>query len=212
VPVTSSYPVNLVLTNLSCLVVGGGTVAARKVEGLLAAGARVTVVAPEAVPALTGDPRVRWHQRPYRRGEVASYRLAVAATGDPAVNGQVHRDADAAGIFVNSADDPERCTFTLPAVVRRGQLQVTVSTAGHSPAVARWLRRRIERELGDGIEGLLAIAGEVRAEARAAFGTSELPAWDEALDDEELLGLVTIDPAAARDRLRRRLGLLEVQP
>lgn len=211
-PVASSYPVNLVLTNLSCLVVGAGMVAARKIEGLLAAGANVTVVSPEAVPEIADNPAVRWHQRPYRRGEVASYRLAIAATGDPVVNGQVHRDADAAGVFVNSADDPDRCTFTLPSVVRRGPLQVTVSTAGHSPAVARWLRRRIERELGEELEQLVRIAAEVRAAARARLGTSELPEWDDALDDEELLDLVAHDPDAARERLRRRLGLQEVAP
>src|SRR5690606_36213874 len=168
-----AYPVNLLLTNLPCLVVGGGEVAARKAAGLLAAGARVTVVAPVAVAAIRDDARVRWHQRPYRRGAVASYRLATARPGDPEVNAQVHRDADAAGVFVNSADDPERCTFTVPAVVRRGPLQVAISTGGTSPAVARWLRRKLERELGEEVEALLWVAADVRAEARAALGTSE---------------------------------------
>lgn len=205
-----AYPVNLLLTNLPCLVVGGGEVAARKAAGLLAVGARVTVVAPVAVAAIRDDARVRWHQRPYRRGEVASYRLAIACTGDPEVNAQVHRDADAAGVFVNSADDPERCTFTVPAVVRRGPLQVAISTGGTSPAVARWLRRKLERELGEEVEALLWVAADVRAEARAALGTSEIPGWDEALDDEELLFLARTDPDEARARIRRRLGLLEV--
>ena len=100
----------------------------------------MSVVAPVAVDEIADNPRVRWHERPYRRGEVASYRLAVTATGDPSVDGQVHWDAEAAGVWLNSADDPERCSFTLPAVSRHDDLQITVSTNGHSPAVAAWLR------------------------------------------------------------------------
>ena len=129
------YPVNLDLWGRRVLVVGGGQVAARKVAGLLSAGAAVTVVAPDAVAEIAEDPDVRWHQRPYRRGEVASYRLAITATDDPSVNRQVARDGDAANVLVNSADDPANCSFILPAVVRRGDLQLTVSTNGLQPGV-----------------------------------------------------------------------------
>jgi siroheme synthase-like protein len=204
---STPYPVNLDLAGRRALVVGGGTVAARKVHGLLAAGADVTVVAPEAVDEIADDHRVRWHQRPYRRGEVASYRLAISATGDPAVDGQVYWDAEAADVWLNSADDPQHCSFTLPAVTSRDDLQVTVSTNGRSPAVAAWLRRTIDAAVGPEHATVVALAAEVRAELRAATGTSESPGWVDALDDD-LVDLVRVgDLEAARHRLRSAVGL-----
>ena len=206
------YPVNLDLTDRPVLVVGGGPVAARTISGLLRAGARVTVVAPEATPEISEDPDVQWFAREYRRGEVASYRLAITATDRPAVNTQVRVDGDAAGVFVNSADDPANCSFTLPAVARHGDVQVAISTGGRSPALSRWLRRRFETELRAGYDHLLDLLEEVRAELRSARGTSEIPGWDRALD-EGLLELVRtgrIDEA--RRRLRSHLGLTAAPP
>lgn len=206
------YPVNLDLAGRRVLVVGGGEVAARKVAGLLRAGAVVTVVAPDAVSEIAQDPDVRWHQRPYRRGEVASYRLAITATDDPAVNRQVARDGDAANVLVNSADDPANCSFILPAVVRRGDLQLTVSTNGRSPAFASWARRRLEQTFTDTHARVLDILSEVRDEAKAARGTSEIAGWDDAIDDElfELVEAGDIDEARAR--VRTSLGLTEGSP
>ena len=203
----SPYPVNLDLTGRRALVVGAGPVAARKVSGLLEAGADVTVVAPTAVAEIAGDSGLRWHERPYRRGEVASYRLAVTATGDTEVDSQVHRDAEAAGVWLNSADDPERCTFTLPAVSRHGDLQVTVSTNGNSPAISRWLRRSLFDDIGPEHSTLLALASEVRAELCEATGTSESPAWDTVLDDDLVETVRRGDLDAARQALRSGLGL-----
>ncbi|GJM38613.1 MAG: precorrin-2 oxidase [Acidimicrobiales bacterium] len=185
----AAYAVNLDLTGRPVLVVGGGRVASRKIAGLLRAGAVVTVVAPDAIPEISDDPDVRWYARPYQRGEVASYRLAITATDDADVNAQVAADAETAGVFVNSADDPENCSFTLPAVARHGDVQVAISTNGRSPALARWLRKRHERELSAGYDQLLDLLAEVRAEVRAIRGTSEIPGWDDALD-ADLLGLV----------------------
>lgn len=206
------YPVNLDLRGRRALVVGGGPVAARKAQGLLRAGAAVTVVAPEAVAELAEDPDVRWHRRAYRRGEVASYRLAITATDDPAVNAQVARDGEAANVLVNSADDPGNCAFILPAVVTRGDLQITISTNGRSPALSRWARRRLERLFTDVHARLLDLLSDVRDEARAKLGTSELAAWDDAIDDE-LIGLVADDRIdEARRRIRAALGLEGVTP
>ncbi|MEQ8840009.1 MAG: bifunctional precorrin-2 dehydrogenase/sirohydrochlorin ferrochelatase [Acidimicrobiales bacterium] len=203
----TSYAVNLELDGRPVLVVGGGAVAARKVAGLLRAGASVTVVAPKAVREITDDPDVRWFQRRYQRGEVASYRLAITATDDHDVNALVASDGDTAGVFVNSADDPANCSFTLPAVARHGDLQVAISTNGRSPGLARWLRRRYERELSGGYDQLLDLLSETRAEARAAFGTSEVDGWDDALD-ADLLGLVRAGRIEdARAVLREYLGL-----
>lgn len=203
----SGYPVVLDLRGERVLVVGGGAVAARKVAGLRRAGAAVTVVAPEAVAEIAGAADVRWHRRPYRRGEAASYRLVFTATDDPAVNRQVARDGRAANVFVNSADDPANCTFTIPAVVHRGDLQVAIGTNGRSPAFARWLRERLERTLTEAHADTVTLLGELRAEARAAFGTSELPGWSAAIDDDLVAAVAAGDQAAARDRVRAALGL-----
>lgn len=181
------YPVNLCLTGRSVLVVGGGRIALRKVEGLQLAEARVHVVAPDVEPAIQalGD-AVSWEQRPYRRGEAGQYRLVVTATGDPSVDQQVHDDAEAAGVWVNSADDPERCSFTLPAVIRRGPLVVAVSTGGHSPALAAWLRARLESELGPEYEVLLQLLADARATVQAEGRSTERLAWQRALDSDML--------------------------
>jgi precorrin-2 dehydrogenase/sirohydrochlorin ferrochelatase len=206
----ATYPVNLDLRGRRVLVVGAGPVAARKVSGLLRAGAVVSVVSPDAVPEIANDPDVRWHRREYRRGEVASYRLAITATNDPAVNAQVARDGDAANVFVNSADDPVNCSFILPAVVTRGDLQLTASTNGRSPAFSQWARRELERRFTDVHARVLDVLSDVRDELRAERGTSEIPEWADAIDDE-LFSLVEASQLdEARDRVRSVLGLKEV--
>lgn len=144
------YPVNLNLHGRPCLVVGAGRIALRKVEQLLAAGAVVTVIAPEVHPdvaLLNGAVTIK--KRVYERRDVTGFRLVITATGDRAVDQAVYDDAEERGIWVNSADDPDRCTFTLPATVRRGPLLLTASTGGASPALSSWLRRRLEQEFGE---------------------------------------------------------------
>lgn len=205
-----SYPVNLQLGGERVLVVGGGAVAARKVAGLLRAGAAVTVVAPEAVPEIAQDPDVRWHKREYRRGEAASYKLVLTATDDPAVNRQVARDGRAANVFVNSADDPDNCTFLLPAVVERGDLRIAVGTNGRSPSFARWVRERLEEQFTDVHARVLDLLGEVRDEVRTEFGTSELPGWKTVIDDELIAAVAAGRDDEGRARVRAALGLNEV--
>src|SRR5687767_10554145 len=175
------YPVNLLLNGRRVLVVGGGEVAATKICGLLDAGAEVHVVAPD----VTDEVRrlgVAVDQRPYRRGEAAEYRFVVACTDDPAVNRAVYEDGEAAGVWVNAADDPANCSVTLPARVRQGRLLVTVSTGGHSPALASWLRRRFEAELGPEYDTLIDLLAEQRESARAAGRSTEEMDWRAALD------------------------------
>ncbi|HET6952785.1 MAG TPA: bifunctional precorrin-2 dehydrogenase/sirohydrochlorin ferrochelatase [Acidimicrobiales bacterium] len=199
------YPVNLVLAGRPCLVVGGGRVAVGKVRGLVEAGAAVTVVAPEVDPALR-DLGVAVEVRPYRRGEVAGYRLAVAATGDAAVNQQVYDDGEAAGVWVNAADDPQRCSVMLPARIRQGRLTVTVSTGGHSPAVASWLRGRLAAELGPEYDQLIELLAEARAEVRAQGLATEQLDWRGALDSGILDLIRAGRPEAAKERLRACLS------
>ena len=138
---------------------------------------------------------------------MASYRLAVTATGDPTVDGQVYWDAEASDVWLNSADDPEHCSFTLPAVTTRDDLQVAVSTNGRSPAVAAWLRRTIDGSIGPEHATVLTLASEVRTELRETTGSSESAGWEAALDDH-LLDLVRAgDLVAARQRIRTAVGL-----
>jgi precorrin-2 dehydrogenase / sirohydrochlorin ferrochelatase len=203
------YPVNLVVDGRPCLVVGGGRVALGKVRGLVEGGARVTVVAPDVVDdlvALADAAEVAVERRPYRRGEVAGYRFAVAATGDAAVNQAVYDDGEAAGVWVNAADDPDRCSAVLPARIRQGRLTVTVSTGGHSPAVASWLRERLAAELGPEYDQLIGLLGEARKEVQAqGLGTEELD-WRRALDSG-ILDLVRAGRLdAAKERLRACLS------
>jgi siroheme synthase-like protein len=139
------YPVNLLLRGVPTIVVGGGRVATGKVRGLVAAEANVTVVAPDVTDELAHTDGITIHRRSYVRGEAADYRLAFTATGVPTVDGAVFEDAQAAGIWINAADDPAHCSFTLPSLIRRGPLLVTFATGGNSPALASWLRERSTR-------------------------------------------------------------------
>lgn len=195
------YPVNLVLEGRSCLVVGGGRVALRKVEGLVACGAKVLVVAPRLDPDLSDQVGVTCEQRGWEPRDLAGVWLVIAATDDPAVNRAVYEAGERAGIWVNGADDPTNCSFTLPSVVRRGDLQVAVSTGGRSPALASWLRRRYEGELGPEYEILLDLLATEREALKAAGRSTEGLDWQSALDSD-MLGLIRNgDLLHARERL-----------
>jgi len=205
------YPVNLVLAGRRCLVVGGGRVAAQKVAGLLECLAEVDVVAPvvgEEVRSLAPPPgaALRWEERAYRAGDVAGYRLAIAATDDPAVNRAVYLDGEAHGVLVNSADDPANCSFTLPSRIRRGPLLVTFSTGGHSPALSTWLRRRYSQEFGPEYVTLIELLAEARAELAAQGRSTEGRDWQSALDSG-MLDLVREGRVAeAKERLQACLS------
>ena len=173
------YPVFLSLEGVPVLVVGGGRVAERKVAGLAAAGARVTVVAPQ-VSAAVADQATSVHEREFAAGDCAGQRLVIAATDDPAVNAAVAAEATAAGVWVNSADDPANCTFALPAVARRGPVVVAVGTGGASPALASHLRGRIAADvLDERLAQAVAELARQRAEIHAAGGSTEEIDWAE---------------------------------
>ncbi len=203
--VVGQYPVNLNVEGRPCLVVGGGTVARRKVEGLLVCGAAVTVIAPVVDASLAALP-VQVERRDYRRGEAGRYRLVITATGDPSVNQAVHEDAEAAGVLVNAADDPARCTFTLPAVARRGPLLVTVSTSGTSPALAAWLRDRFASELGEEYEVLLRLLSEARVTIQRSGRPTDGVDWPSVLDSHMLDLIRAGDIGKAREHLEACLS------
>ncbi len=132
-----------------CVVVGAGVVASQKLDGLLESGAEVQVVAPQAsesIQELARIGRIAWTPAEFRPEHLEGAKLVIAATGDPVVNEQVYRAARQRGVLCNSVDEPERCDFFYPAVVRRGDLQIAISTAGKSPALAQRIRQDLEEQ------------------------------------------------------------------
>ena len=203
------YPVALELAGRPVLVVGGGAVGERKVDGLLAAGARVTVLSPRLttrLSALAGEGRIRHLARAYRVGDLQGYDLVFLAVPDDSVTAAVVAEARARRVWVNAADDPARCDFILPAVLRRGELVVAVTTGGASPALARAIRDRLEPVVTEEYAELTALVAEVRRELRAAGASPAADRWCRALGDDLRQLVREGRPEEARRRLRERLG------
>lgn len=159
------YPVNLDIQGRSCLVVGGGRVGARKVATLLKCSALVTVVSPETtaqLDRLAADGSIQLEKRPYQSSDVKGRFLVIGATDDESLNRQIHADAERQNVLCNIADRPKICNFILPAVVQRGDLVLTISTAGKSPAFAKHMRRQLENQFGPEYGKLLDLMGAVR--------------------------------------------------
>ena len=203
------YPISLELHQRRCVVIGGGAVAERRVEGLLAVGADVTVVSPDVTPALAraaATGRLRHVARPYRTGDLAGASLTPTAVDHPAVTAAVADEARARGIWLNAADDSAHCDFMLPAVVRRGVLTVAVASGGASPALTRALREHLDGTLGPEWAMLGELASAARRDLRAAGRSANPEAWRRALgrDVRDLLATGRVDEA--RRRLRACLG------
>ncbi len=159
------YPVNLDIRNRECLVVGGGRVGVRKVETLLKCGANVTVVSPvstDRVQALSRQGKIKLDQRPFRTDDITDKFLVISATDDEKLNRQVYEDAEKQNTLCNIADRPEICNFILPAIIHRGDLVVTISTSGKSPAFAKKLRKDLEIEFGREYAEFLELMGAIR--------------------------------------------------
>jgi len=160
------------LQSRKTVVIGGGSVAARKVEGLLAAEAQVTVISPALVPglqSLADTGKINYIQRSYREGDLEGAFLAIAATDDLIVNHAVWAESMKVGCLINVVDDPEHSTFILPAVVQRGEMSVAISTGGSSPALARHLRERLESVLEPEYGILTELLANLRSELKASF-------------------------------------------
>jgi precorrin-2 dehydrogenase/sirohydrochlorin ferrochelatase len=168
------YPIQLDVRSRRCLVVGGGGVGTRKVETLLSCGAQVTVVSPEVTDELrrlSARGVITLWKRVYAAADLEGVFLVIGATDDEELNRRISADAAALNILCNIADRPEKCNFILPAIVQRGELVLTVSTSGKSPALAKKLRRELERQFGEEYAVLLRLMGAIRkrllAEAHA---------------------------------------------
>jgi precorrin-2 dehydrogenase/sirohydrochlorin ferrochelatase len=183
-PSLVGYPVNLLVAGRRCVVVGAGRIAARKIESLLAAGADVTVVAPGVgaeVRAWADEGRLTVAERAFEPADVEGAWLVVTATDVPEVNRAVFVAGEARRIFVNSADDPANCSFTLMSVVRRGDIVVSIGTNGRSPALATFLKEHVRDEMGPEYETLLELLSEAREEIRSSGRTSEDSDWRAAI-------------------------------
>jgi siroheme synthase-like protein len=203
------YPVNLLVTDRRCVVVGAGRVATRKIAALLEAGAAVHVVAPELSPevqAWQAAGAVTVDQRAFGAADLDGAWLATTATPDPAVNQAVYDAGQARRVFVNSADDPDRCSFTLMSVVRQGDLVVTIGTGGRSPALATYLKDHVAAEMGPEWGVLLDLLSDERERLRSAGTSSETLDWRQALDSGMLDLIRTGRVAEAKELLRACLS------
>ncbi|MQC18827.1 MAG: bifunctional precorrin-2 dehydrogenase/sirohydrochlorin ferrochelatase [Chloroflexi bacterium] len=230
------YPIFLDVRHKPVLLVGGGHVADEKLGKLVEHGADVTIVAPELIApvrAFVDRGQAKWDQREFRAGDTAGYFLVMVATDNGAVNRTVADEARAAKILVNAADDAANCDFILPSLVRRGEIALASSTGGTSPAMARWLRERLEEFMSDDVVALADLLADVRRDIRAGDREcaskcaraetpppllcrecpNRIPAdrWQQAIDGE-LMALINLgDMEAAKARLVASLGRTELQ-
>ena len=171
---TPFYIACLRLSGRRCVVVGGGDVGLEKVEGLLACGGDVVLVAPDAVPALrelAAEGSIRWERREYRPEDVEGTFIVIAATADTDVNIRVFEDAERRAMLVNVVDVPPLCNFILPAIVRTGPLAVAISTAGASPALAKRMKAEVAELFGEEYARLAVILNEARGWAKGTLPT-----------------------------------------
>ncbi|HEY2980184.1 MAG TPA: bifunctional precorrin-2 dehydrogenase/sirohydrochlorin ferrochelatase, partial [Anaerolineales bacterium] len=162
---TTYYPVYIQLDAQPCIVIGGGKIAEGKVEGLLAAHAQVTVVSPALTPRLwemAEHGLITYVPRLYQEGDLAGAFIVISATDQPEINHQVWQEATAHGQLVNVVDDTPHCNFIAPAILRKGDLTIAISTGGKAPAVAVRLKEHFEEQIGPEYARFLELAGQLR--------------------------------------------------
>ncbi len=205
------YPIYLDLRDRRCLVVGGGPIATGKVRGLVDAGARVTVVSPEAGDAIRHWHRegaIAWHRRAFASSDLDDQFLVYAATDDRELNGRIYDLADQAQRVANAVDDLDHCNFIAPAVARQGLVQVAVSTAGSSPALAKQIRDRVQHEVLSPDTAVLAdFLGRWRPEVKQHIDTYERrqALWEGVLEGCVPALVVSRQQAQADDVMREYL-------
>jgi len=187
------YPIFLNISGKKCVVAGGGQVALRKVRTLLEHGASVEVISPDLcseLSQLAESGEVRVVQRSYRVGDLQDAVIAIAATNESNTNLEVVKEARRKAVLVNVVDDPESSDFIVPSYMRRGDVAIAISTAGRSPALARKIRTRLEKDFGDEYASLALLIDEVRTEVKRQGIKVNGDAWQEALDLDLLSDLL----------------------
>ena len=208
---TTYYPIYLQLQDQPCVVIGGGKIAEGKVEGLLAAGARVTVIAPDLtlhLQELAERNEFTYIARQYQPGDLVGAFIVICATDRTEINHQVWQEASARGQLVNVVDDTPRCNFIAPAILRQGDLTIAISTGGRAPALAVRLKERLQQELGPEYERFLELAGQLReplARQVPDFETRKA-LWYELVDSEALNLLAQGDEQAAMEVISQVVG------
>ncbi len=203
--VIAYYPVSLNVGGRKCVVVGGGEVALRKVKVLLEHGADVEVISPDLCPALNSlaeDEEISVEKRLFHLGDLEGALITVAATDDNSINLEVAKEARGKGVLVNVVDDPDNSDFIVPSCLRRGDITVAVSTAGRSPALARKIRSRLEKDLDNEYAALALLIDEVRMEVKSQGIKVNGDDWQKALDLDLLIGLLK---KGGRERARNLL-------
>lgn len=206
------YPIFLNLQNQPAVVIGGGPIAEGKVQGLLEAGAQVTLIAPKLTPALqalVAAARLTHLPRQYQAGDLAGAFIVIGATNDSAVNAEVWAEATERKQLVNVVDDVPHCNFIAPAILRRGDLTVAISTSGKAPTLAVRLREKLDQLIGEEYARFLELAGTLRAPLAARYPSFEQrkALWYQLVDSDVLDLLRAGDEAAARARIREIMGV-----
>lgn len=205
----SPYPITLSLAGKRVLLVGGGEIADGKLDALLLSGALITVVSPRVRPriaAFAAEGRITLHQRPYQTSDLDDMSLVIAATDEQPINARVVTEARAARILAQAVDDIPYCDFFAVAIVRRGDLQLGISTNGRSPAFARWMRERLDADLPEEYGDLLDLLGQVRDTIKANGPIPAYEQWQAAISDDVLGALRAGDRETASAALWSRLA------
>ena len=205
------YPVYIQLREQPCVVIGGGKIAEGKVDGLLAAEAKVTVISPDVSPhlgQLAERGLISYIAREYRPGDLTGAFMVICATDQAEINRQVWQEATANHQLVNVVDDTPRCNFIAPSILRKGDLTIAISTSGKAPALAVRLKERLQREIGPEYERFLELAGELReplARHIPDFETRKA-LWYELVDSGILDVLARDDEASAGEMISQIVG------
>ena len=199
------YPIFFNIQGKTCVVIGGGNVALRKITSLLECRAKVTVISPKPHPEISKwseERTIRLIERNYKATDLKDAMMAIVCTDAKLVNRKAADEARKAGVLVNVADDPERSDFIIPSFFRRGNLTIAVSTGGVSPALAKKIRAKLEKSFGAEYASLLSLIGEVRSAIKREGSIVDAETWQGILDIDLLTRLVK---AGSREKAKTLL-------
>jgi precorrin-2 dehydrogenase / sirohydrochlorin ferrochelatase len=208
---TNYYPIYVQLNEQPCVVIGGGKIAEGKVDGLLAANAKVKIISPELTPHLNDlvkQDQIEYAARNYQAGDLTGAFMVICATDQTDINHQVWQEASANQQLVNVVDDTPRCNFIAPAILRKGDLNIAISTGGKAPALAVRLKERLQKEIGPQYERFLELSGQLReplVQHIPDFETRK-KLWYELVDSDILELLSQDNEAAALDLISEVVG------
>ena len=200
----SYYPVFLDLRGRECVIIGGGEVSEHKLGNLLDCGAQITIISPQVTPGIRARAEkgeVVWKARPYQAGDLKGAFIAIAATDDNKVNRAVTEEAREEKVLLNVADVTHLCMFIAPAIVKRGEVTVAISTGGASPALARRLREQLQKSEVLEYADLVEVLRDARTEVKRRRAQVHPDRWQECIDEQLLRMAQNGDKGRALDRI-----------